>query len=75
MLIPFVVAKVAVRQLANADYTIATKISEDVALIVPWALDHDFVQLADFAMLTLKTMDELGSLWILITCWLVYHTH
>lgn len=75
MLIPLKVAKYAVEQLAKADYNIATKISEDVALFVPWALSHDLGVFADLAMTSLKTFDELGSIWILIACWLVNHAH
>lgn len=75
MLVPISIAKWTVRQLANADYTIATKISDDVALFVPWALDHDMNVAADLAMATLQKLDELGSLWIIIACWVVNHAH
>ena len=75
MLIPIGVAKFAVQQLAHADYTIATKISDDVAQFVPWALDHNLNFAADLAMAALQKLDELGSLWIIIACWCVNHSH
>ena len=75
LLVPTTIAKFAVRQLANADYTIATKISDDVAVFVPWALDHDIPYAADFAMTILQSLDELGSFWIFLAVWLVRHTH
>ena len=64
MLVPLRVAYFAVRQLSNADYTIATKISEDVATFVPWALDHGYYHAADQAILLLQAFDSLGGIWI-----------
>lgn len=75
MLVPLPIAKLAVRQLANADYTIATKISHDVAIFVPWALDRNYYGLADFAVNLLQQLDALGNLWIQIACWLVVNSH
>lgn len=75
MIVPHVLANVAVRQLAHADYSIATKISEDVAVFVPWALQHDLYWASDFAMFLLQNLDLLGGIWIQIACWLVLHTH
>ena len=75
LVVPTTIAKFAVRQLANADYTIATKISDDVALFVPWALDHQMTFAADAAMSILQSLDELGSFWIFLAVWLVNHCH
>ena len=75
VVVPPVVANAAVRQLAHADYTIATKISEDVALFVPWALEHHWYWAADHAMALLQTCESIGNVWIQMACWLVLHTH
>ena len=74
-LVPHSIANIAVQQLAHADYNIATKISEDVALFVPWALAHQLYWASDLAMNTLCLLDKFGGLWIQIAVWLVSHTH
>lgn len=73
--VPPQVASFAVRQLAHADYTIATKISEDVAVFVPWALQHNLGWAADASMAVLQWCDSLGGVWIHIACFLVRHAH
>jgi hypothetical protein len=75
LLVPHAVANFAVRQLAHADYSIATKISEDVAVFVPWALDHQLYWASDAAITLLQELDKIGGIWISIACWLVLHTH
>ena len=75
MLVPIPLATYAVKRLAEADYTIATKISEDVAVFVPWALDHHMYWVADQAMLILQFLDSVGSIWITIAVWCVLHSH
>jgi hypothetical protein len=75
LLVPRPLAIVAVRQLAQADYSIATKLSDLVAETVPWALTHEYYWLADASIAFLTMCDDLGSLWIVITAWLIHHTH
>lgn len=75
LLVPPSVASLAVRQLAHADYTVATRISEAVAAVVPWALEHRCYALADVAMEALRACDELGGTWIHLATWLVTHAH
>ena len=74
-LISLPIAKYAVARLAEADYTIASKISEDVALFVPWALDHHLYWAADQSMHLLQLMDSIGGVWITIATWCVLHAH
>lgn len=75
MRLPIIMAKFAVKQLANADYSIATKITHDVATFVPWALDNNLGNLADFSLFLLQRFDELGNAWILLTLWIVAQAH
>lgn len=73
--VPSVVAKVAVQQLARADYSVATRLSHAAAEFVPWALDNECYVLADACILALQRLDELGNALIAITAWLVLHSH
>ena len=75
ILIPHNLANYAVNQLAQADYNIATKVSEDVAKVVPWALEHKWYFLADFSVDALHMLDSLGSYLIMFVIWLVHNTH
>lgn len=74
-LVPTPVATLAVQQLAHADYSVATRISEAVAVFVPWALQHDLGWAADAAMDVLQRCDALGGVWIEAACFLVRHSH
>lgn len=73
--VPHSVAKFAVQQLAHADYTIATRLSEAAAHVVPWALDHHMYALANTTLWVLQSCDEFGSILICVVVWLVRHTH
>lgn len=64
----------AVQQLAHVDYTVANRVSEDVATIVSWAYAHDAPWLALAAMDVLQRFDDIGSLLIAVVVWVVAHT-
>ena len=68
------VAAFAVDQLAVVDYTIANRVTEDVASVVHWAYAHDAPLLAQQAVSLLATLDSLGSALISLVVWLVCHT-
>ena len=67
-------AVAAVARLAQVDYTVANRVSDDVAATVAWAYAHHQPWLACTAVSALQTFDDLGSLLIGIVVWLVYHT-
>ena len=74
LVVPPSVAVSAVARLAEVDYTVANRVSEDVARTVAWAFAHHQPWLACAAVSALQTFDDLGSLLIGIVVWLVYHT-
>ena len=73
MKIPPPVAIFAVKQLAKADYTIANRISDDVAFIVQWSYEHSNYWIPPLAMQSLQYLDNLGSALIAIVVWIVAH--
>ena len=73
--VPHPVASAAVRQLANVDYNVATRLSHTVANVVPWALDHNLYWLSDISVLLLGSLDQMGHSLIAFVAWLVLHTH
>lgn len=64
----------AVHQLARVDYTVANRVSDDVAAAVAWAYAHDAPWLAQKAILALQFMDDVGSGLIAAVVWMVLHT-
>tara|TARA_B100001093_G_scaffold520247_1_gene613930 strand:- start:5154 stop:5399 length:246 start_codon:yes stop_codon:yes gene_type:complete len=73
-IIPRPLTILAAHQLANIDYNVATKVSEDVSNVIEWSYQHDMPQLANYAMHTLQYLDNFGSFLISIVAWIVYHT-
>lgn len=71
--IPKIVAVKAVNLLATVDYSVATRVSEDVAEIVNWANARDMWWLSVLAVDTLQRLDEAGSFLIAFVSWLVLH--
>jgi hypothetical protein len=71
---PREIAIYSVNRLAEVDYNVANKVSEDVANIVSWSYNHDFPWLANFAIDTLQNFDNFGSLLISIVVWIIHHT-
>ena len=61
----------ATRLLARADFTIANKVSEDVATLVEWSFDHHQPWLAVWGIGALQRLDELGSVLITLVAWIV----
>tara|TARA_Y100000591_G_scaffold332321_1_gene369205 strand:+ start:2438 stop:2677 length:240 start_codon:yes stop_codon:yes gene_type:complete len=72
--IPRQITIFAANQLANIDYNIATKVSDDVSHIIQWSYTNDQPWLAVTAMHTLQSLDNFGSFLISIVAWIVYHT-
>lgn len=72
--IPRSIAIYSVQKLAEVDYTVANRVSEDVANIVTWSYNHDFPLLANFAIDTLQNFDNFGSILISIVVWIIHHT-
>lgn len=64
----------AVQALATVDFTVANRVSEDVAQIVQWSYDHDLPQFARWSVLSLQFADDVGSMLIAAVVWLVTHT-
>ena len=67
-------AIVATKLLAKADYTIANRVSEDVAAVVQWSFNHHQPWIAHTAMSLLQSLDEAGSLLIALVAFVVAHT-
>jgi|TARA_B100000886_G_C20138770_1_gene373076 hypothetical protein len=72
--IPRPLTIIAMNKLAQVDYNVATKVSEDVAETVKWAYNHDQAWLANYAIDILQYFDNLGSILISIVVWIVHNT-
>lgn len=64
----------ATQQLANVDYTVANRVTEDVSNTVAWAYAHDVPWLATTSVKLLQFFDGLGGVLICLVVWLVDHT-
>lgn len=73
-LIPRALTVFATEQLANVDYNIANRVTDDVSIIVRWAYAHDAPWLATTAIETLFTFDNIGSMLIALVVWMAQHT-
>ena len=71
---PRSVAVYSVQKLAQVDYTIANRVSDDVATIVTWAYNHDFPQVANLAIKILQDFDNFGSVLISLVVWIISNT-
>ena len=56
------------------DYSVANRVTDNVALTVDWAYAHDLPMVAKQAMWLLSTLDSFGSSLITIVLWIVNHT-
>ena len=65
----------SVQKLAEVDYTVANRVSDDVANIVTWSYDHNFPWLANYAIESLQNLDNFGSILISIVVWIIHHTN
>lgn len=72
--IPRPITIIAMNQLAQVDYNIATKVSEDVSEIVKWGYQHDLPIVSQYAVKGLQTLDLFGGFLISIVVWIVNHT-
>lgn len=69
--LPPVLAVQATRLLAQADFTVANRVSEDVATLVQWSFAHDQPWLAVWSIGALQRLDEFGSVLITLVAWIV----
>lgn len=72
--IPRSVAVAAVHQLAEVDYSVATRVSEQAARVVEWADAHDVWFVSRVAVDVLQRLDDFGSLLISLVVWIVIHS-
>lgn len=72
--VPRAVTIFAMKQLANVDYSVATRVSEDVSRIVTWSYQNDQPWLAQSSIELLQYLDTLGSFLITIVVFIVHHT-
>lgn len=64
----------SVQNLAQVDYTVANRVSEDVAEVVRWSYNHDYVWLANLAIDILQTLDNFGSILISLVVIIIHNT-
>ena len=64
----------AVQQLATVDYTVANRVTDDVAKAVVWACENSQPWLPPLAISSLQFFDNIGSVLISIVVWMVMHT-
>tara|TARA_B100001287_G_C22497658_1_gene442002 strand:+ start:42 stop:278 length:237 start_codon:yes stop_codon:yes gene_type:complete len=72
--IPRPITIFAMNKLAEVDYNVATRVSENVAEIVKWGYSHDQPWISHFAIDGLQMLDNFGSLLIAIVVWIVSNT-
>ena len=72
--IPRPITIMAMNQLAEVDYNVATKVSDIVAETVKWGYMHNQPWIANYAIEGLQILDNFGSLLISIVVWIVHHT-
>lgn len=74
IIIPRPVTIFAMNKLAQVDYNVATRVSEDVSNVIEWSYNHDLPWLANYAMHSLQYLDQFGSFLIAIVAWIIYNT-
>ena len=77
MLVPLLsrsFAEWSVHKLAAVDYTVANRVTDDVARFVSWAYENDHPRLAAASVDALQFFDNFGSLLICAVAWIVHHT-
>ena len=73
--VPHAVVWWAVDRLATVDYTVANRVTEDVAQAVHFVYDHHLPpQIVPTLVHSLQQFDDLGSILILIVVWLSEHS-
>ena len=65
------VASAAVRALAEVDYTVANRVTDAVAHVVPWSYAHHVPFIGVMAVELLRRLDDAGSVLISLAAWLV----
>ena len=63
----------AANALSQVDYSIATRVTHDVAHIIGFAYAHDMPWLARDSVTLLQMFDDIGSILIAFAVWIVHH--
>ena len=63
----------AANALSQVDYSVATRVTHDVAHVIGFAYDHNMPWLARHSVALLQTFDDLGSMLIAFAVWIIYH--
>lgn len=71
---PRAVAIAATKALAQVDYAVANRVTDDIAGIVKWAYAHNQPWMSQYALHALQSFDSIGSALIAIVVWIVSHT-
>ena len=73
--VPAPVVSWAVDRLATVDYTVANRVTEDVAHAVHFVYDHHLPpQWVPVLVHALQTFDDIGSMLITLVVWLAQHS-
>jgi hypothetical protein len=64
----------ATHQLATVDYTVANRVTDDVAHVGEWAYQNNLPWVSSTAVHLLQQFDGLGGVLIAFVVWLVDHT-
>lgn len=73
--VPRAVVSWAVDRLATVDYTVANRVTEDVARAVHFVYDHNLpAQIVPLLLHSLRFFDDLGSILIVVVVWLSEHS-
>lgn len=65
-------ALLGLNTLSEVDYSVATKVSDNVATVSNWAYEHNQYWLIEKSVETLEQLDNFGSFLIGIVAWLVH---
>lgn len=75
MLVPHRVVSFAVDRLAQVDYTVANRVTEDVARVVHFVYDHHLPDsIVPVVVHSLQFFDNFGSVLIALVVWLSEHS-
>ena len=75
LIVPKLLAVKATYALAQVDYSVANKVSEDVASIVQWSYNHDQWWIARLSIQLLQNFDFIGAQLISLVTWIILHAN
>jgi len=73
LILPKILAVKATHALAQVDYSVANKVSEDVASIVQWSYDNNQWWIARISIQILQNFDFIGAHLISLVTWMIMH--